>query len=31
MQEIEEFESQVHASVIELLNDIARMKAACKG
>lgn len=31
MREIEEFEAQVHAAVVELLNDIARMKLTCKG
>lgn len=29
MQEIEEFEAQVHAAVLELLNDIAEMKRRC--
>lgn len=30
MREIEEFEEQVHAAMIELLNDIARMKNRCR-
>jgi len=29
MREIEEFEAQVYAAVLELLNDIAAMKRQC--
>ena len=29
MREIEEFEAQVHAAVLELLSDIAKMKLHC--